>query len=297
MSYAHSLGLTHGNINASNVYLYEGRHVLLGDFGLLWDVRALDPSWTGSDVAAFEYLAPEVFDGRVTPSADIYSLGATLFATLTGHAPFQAKRLGDLVTAARQQTPPSLAQESPPPAPPIVALDAVVRQAMAKQVEQRYPSAATLGQAIEAMLRQAATLGQAAQAAPIPAAPSVRLASRASRASRRGAAALGVGGSATGATGRSSRERRKRATGAARSAIPAAAADGGAGPSDGGARSGSGSLSGWDDVRCAANAPCQLAAAVRGRGSANDACGRAADRAGECIATRRASGSLGGSAA
>ena len=227
VSYAHSLGLTHGNIKPSNVYLYEGRHVLLGDFGLLWDVRALDPSWTGSDVAAFEYLAPEVFDGRMTPSSDIYSLGATLFATLTGHAPFQSKRLGDLVTAARQQTPPSLAQESPPPAPPIVALDAVVRQAMAKQVEQRYPSAATLGQAIEAMLRQAATLGQAAQAAPIPAAPSAR-ARRATRASWRGAAALGVGGSATDATDRSGSGGLERATGASQSAIPAAAADGGA---------------------------------------------------------------------
>ncbi len=168
VSYAHSLGLTHGNIKPSNVYLFEGRHVLLGDFGLLWDVRALDPSWSGSDVAAFEYLAPEVFDGRMAPFSDIYSLGATLFATLTGHAPFQARRLGELIAAARQQTPPNLAQETPPVAPPVVALDTVVRQAMAKQVEQRYPSAAMLGQAIEAVLRQAA---QPAQFTPAP--PSV----------------------------------------------------------------------------------------------------------------------------
>jgi hypothetical protein len=174
VSYAHSLGLTHGNIKPSNVYLYEGRHVLLGDFGLLWDVRALDPSWSGSDVAAFEYLAPEVFDGRITPSCDIYSLGASLFATLTGHAPFHADRLGDLITAARQQVPPSLAQETPAPAPAIVTLDAVVRQAMAKQLEQRYPSAAMLGQAIEATLRQAAQSGlsaSSAQVGPLPAAP------------------------------------------------------------------------------------------------------------------------------
>ena len=104
---------------------------------------------------------PKSSTGVSTPSSDIYSLGATLFATLTGHAPFQAKRLGDLVTNARQQTPPSLGQESPPLAPPIVALDAVVRQAMAKQVEQRYPSAATLGQAIEATLGGAAKRAQA----------------------------------------------------------------------------------------------------------------------------------------
>lgn len=169
VNYAHSLGLTHGNIRPSNVYLFEGRHVLLGDFGLLWDVRVLDPSWSGPDVAAFEYLAPEVFDGQVTPASDIYSLGATLFATLTGHAPFHAGRLGDLITAARQHTPPSFGQVTPPLAPQIVALDAVVRQAMAKQMEQRYPSAVTLAQAIESTLRQApASVGLGQQAAPAP---------------------------------------------------------------------------------------------------------------------------------
>jgi protein kinase-like protein/BACON domain-containing protein len=169
VSYAHSLGLTHGNIRPSNVYLFEGRHVLLGDFGLLWDVRVLDPSWSGPDVAAFEFLAPEVFDGQVTPASDIYSLGATLFATLTGHAPFRAGRLGDLIAAVRQQTPPSLGQETPPLAPQIVALDAAVRQAMAKQMEQRYPAAGMVAQAIETTLRQApASVGLGQPAAPAP---------------------------------------------------------------------------------------------------------------------------------
>lgn len=172
VSYAHSIGLTHGNIKPSNVYLFEGRHVLLGDFGLLWDVSVLDPSWSGSDVAAFEYLAPEVFDGRVSPASDIYSLGATLFATVTGHAPFHLNRLGDLVGAARQQTTPSLGQQTPPLAGPIVALDPVVRQAMAKQPEKRYGSADLLGQAIEMTLRQAAAHSQvSAPVAPAGAVP------------------------------------------------------------------------------------------------------------------------------
>lgn len=165
VGYAHSLGLTHGNIKPSNVYLFEGRHVLLGDFGLLWDVRALDPSWSGSDVAAFEFLAPEVFDGRTSPASDIFSLGATLFATLTGHAPFHMSKLGELVNAARTQTPPSLSDQTPPLTGPVVALDGVVRQAMAKQIEQRYATAALLEQALEETLAQAAQNAAFAQSA------------------------------------------------------------------------------------------------------------------------------------
>src|SRR5579884_3568805 len=60
LSYAHSLGVVHGNIKPSNVYLYEGRHVMLGDFGLLWDVGHLDMEQAGSGMEVVEYLAPEV---------------------------------------------------------------------------------------------------------------------------------------------------------------------------------------------------------------------------------------------
>ncbi|HEX8729679.1 MAG TPA: protein kinase [Ktedonobacterales bacterium] len=159
LSYAHSLGVVHGNLKPSNVYLHEGRHILLGDFGLLWDVNALDPSWSGADVAAFEYLAPEVFSGQITQAGDIYSLGATLFHSLAGHTPFHMKKLADLIAAAQQQPPPSLGQQQPPLAPAIAALDPVVAQAMAKRPEDRFASAVLVGQAIESAVRQAVTQG------------------------------------------------------------------------------------------------------------------------------------------
>ncbi|MFI5276682.1 MAG: protein kinase [Ktedonobacterales bacterium] len=159
LSYAHSLGVVHGNLKPSNVYLHEGRHILLGDFGLLWDVNALDPSWSGADVAAFEYLAPEVFSGQITQAGDIYSLGATLFHSLAGHTPFHMNKLADLIAAAQQQPPPSLGQQQPPLAPAIAALDPVVAQAMAKRSEDRYASAVLAGQAIESAVRQAVAQG------------------------------------------------------------------------------------------------------------------------------------------
>ncbi|MDE3230878.1 MAG: protein kinase [Chloroflexota bacterium] len=159
LSYAHSLGVVHGNVKPSNVYLHEGRHVLLGDFGLLWDVRTLDPAWSGSGVEAFEYLAPEVFDGQITQASDIYSLGATLFYALTGHPPFHMNKLGDLIAAAHQQQQPSLAQQQPPLAPAITALDPVVAQAMVKRPEERFASAALVTQSIDGALLQAAAMG------------------------------------------------------------------------------------------------------------------------------------------
>ena len=159
LSYAHSLGVVHGNLKPSNVYLHEGRHILLGDFGLLWDVHALDPSWSGSGVEAFEYLAPEVFSGQISQSSDIYSLGATLFHSLAGHPPFHMNKLADLISAAQQQPPPSLGQQQPPLAPAITALDPVVAQAMAKRPEDRFASAVLVGQAIESAVRQAAAQG------------------------------------------------------------------------------------------------------------------------------------------
>src|SRR6185437_11483349 len=122
LSYAHSLGVVHGNLKPSNVFLHEGKHILLGDFGLLWDVRALDASWSGSGVEAFEYLAPEVFAGQITQAGDIYSLGASLFHSLTGHTPFHMNKLADLIAAAQQQPPPSLGQQQPALAPAIAAL-------------------------------------------------------------------------------------------------------------------------------------------------------------------------------
>jgi len=166
LSYAHSLGVVHGNLKPSNIYLHEGRHILLGDFGLLWDVRALDPAWSGSGVEAFEYLAPEVFGGQITQASDLYSLGATLFHSLTGHTPFHMNKLAELIAAAQQQQPPSLGQQQPPLAPALASLDPVVAQAMAKRPEARFASAVQLAQAVEGALQQAMTHGLQSVAPP-----------------------------------------------------------------------------------------------------------------------------------
>lgn len=157
LSYAHGLGVVHGNVKPTNVFLYEGRHVMLGDFGLLWDIGHMDMDHAGSGVEVVEYLAPELAQGRISQQSDVYSTGAVLFAAITGQAPFRGARPADVFAAHARQPVPHLAQVAPALSTPMQALDAVIQHAMAKQPEQRFPSATALAQEIDAAVRQAAT--------------------------------------------------------------------------------------------------------------------------------------------
>jgi len=166
LSYAHGLGVTHGDLKPDNVFLFEGRHVLLGDFGLLWDIRQLDMNHRGSGTEAIEYMAPEVFSGQATHLSDIYSLGAIIFATLVGHAPFRGEKPTDVYNAHMGQPVPSLAQAAPGLSPAAIALDGVIQRAMAKRPGDRFQTAALVAQAIETTLQQSAALGVSAPLAP-----------------------------------------------------------------------------------------------------------------------------------
>lgn len=154
LAYAHSMGLVHGNLKPSNIFLYEGRHVMLGDFGMLWDIRQLDMNHSGSGTDVVEYLAPESFTGQFSQQSDIYSLGAILFATLTGRPPFSASKPADLRDAHMQFPPPRLGQVDATLSPGLQALDPIIQQAMAKRPEDRFPSATAFAQAIDTVLKQ-----------------------------------------------------------------------------------------------------------------------------------------------
>lgn len=167
VTYAHNLGIVHGNLKPSNVFLFEGRHVLLGDFGILWDVQYLDLNHSGSGTDAVELLAPEAFRGHSTQASDIYSLGVLLFLTIAGAAPFRANKPADLLAAHTQLPVPSLHQIAPGLPPALAPLDAVIQQAMAKRPEDRFPSAMALAQAVETVMQQArAAMPPAAPAQP-----------------------------------------------------------------------------------------------------------------------------------
>jgi len=154
---AHRHGLVHRDVKPGNVLVAErdGReHAFLTDFGLTKH-RLADPELTrpGFAIGTADYMSPEQARGAdVDARADVYALGCLLFRILTGVLPFDRESDIDKLFAHVHEPPPSVL-EARPELPP--ALDDVLRKAMAKAPDDRYPSAGELARAAVAAVSPA----------------------------------------------------------------------------------------------------------------------------------------------
>jgi len=83
LAYAHSpgLGIVHGTVTPQHVHVGQNDHVTVTGFGI--------STTEGAGPAGPAYVAPEVANGlEGGPQADVFSLGATLFAAVEGHSPW-----------------------------------------------------------------------------------------------------------------------------------------------------------------------------------------------------------------
>lgn len=85
---AHAAGVVHRDVAPGNVLVADDGTAKLTDFGIsAWRAATITSSGKVAGTAA--YVSPEVADGtRATAASDLYSLGATLFATVEGEPPF-----------------------------------------------------------------------------------------------------------------------------------------------------------------------------------------------------------------
>jgi serine/threonine-protein kinase len=170
VAYAHSRGVLHRDLKPGNVMLGKYGETLVVDWGLAKPMGAPEthpvtgelpvrPSTNTSDtlpgmaVGTPQFMSPEQAAGRLDqlgPASDVYSLGATLFALLTGKTPFEGRiDIGELLRRVQRGEfpPPRQVKRDVPP-----ALEAICLKAMRVQPQDRYSSAGELARDIERWL-------------------------------------------------------------------------------------------------------------------------------------------------
>jgi Protein kinase domain len=153
LEYAHSHGVIHRDLKPGNILLDQDGRARVTDFGLAKKLES-DSELTGSGqvMGTPSYMSPEQARGNhseVGTAADVYALGATLYALLTGRPPFQAATAMEtlLQVVGEKPVPPRRLNAATPR-----DLETICMKCLEKAPHERYSSARALARDLERYL-------------------------------------------------------------------------------------------------------------------------------------------------
>lgn len=156
LDYAHRRAVLHRDVKPDNILVgSEDGEPRLTDFGLAKRIEGLEKGLTrtGAIMGTPAYMAPEQANGEqqdLDQRADVYALGATLYAALTGRAVFESTNIVALMTEifSAEPTPPSLL------CPGLDRdLEVIVLKCLEKKPADRYYSASDLADDLQRYLQ------------------------------------------------------------------------------------------------------------------------------------------------
>jgi eukaryotic-like serine/threonine-protein kinase len=173
LQFAHDHGVVHRDIKPGNIMLRdraadaserEPKHrlasdhgteeiqIAITDFGLARETGTGSMTESGAIVGTPMYMAPEIVLGGTQAAntlADVYALGATLYALVTGKPPFDGPTAQGVLKAVTEKAPPParrLRRDLP------TAVEAIIEKAMSRDPAHRYGSALELAEDVERFL-------------------------------------------------------------------------------------------------------------------------------------------------
>ncbi len=150
VAYAHSKGVIHRDLKPGNILLDLNGEPKVTDFGLAKRVEGDSGlTATGQILGTPSYMPPEQASGKtedVKEAADVYSLGAILYALVTGRPPFQADNPIDTLMQVLEREP-----VSPSTLNPQIPrdLETICLQCLSKEPKKRFRSAKQLGDELQ----------------------------------------------------------------------------------------------------------------------------------------------------
>lgn len=127
LSAVHSLGYLHGDLSPGNVLFDSAGEALLGDFSAATKLETRQPQPQGT----FAYMSPEQVRGQVMDErADVFSLAVLLWECASGQKIFWREAQHLCFMAVVEADPPAMPPE-------LHRIEAVLRQALTKEVGER----------------------------------------------------------------------------------------------------------------------------------------------------------------
>jgi eukaryotic-like serine/threonine-protein kinase len=153
LQYVHDQNIIHRDVKADNLLVDKQGRVKLLDFGLALLPHQEDSEFSLSMIFGHncigtpDYIPPEqsIDAQKITPQADQYSLGCTMYYLLTGRLPFPRDRAVEKVEAHRHESPPPI-RDRVADLPPEVA--DILERLMEKRPERRFASMQHVAQAL-----------------------------------------------------------------------------------------------------------------------------------------------------
>lgn len=151
LGHAHQRGLVHRDIKPGNIMIAPDGTVTIMDFGIVKEQQGGENlTRTGLVFGTPEYMAPEQAQGHAAPgpTTDLYSLGVVAYEMLSGLPPFRGDTPFSVVIKHIKEPPPPLADRVEGVNR---ALQDVVFRCLEKRPENRWPTADTLREALQAV--------------------------------------------------------------------------------------------------------------------------------------------------
>ena len=150
--FAHEHGIIHRDLKPDNVLIDADGKAMVADFGLAkWSRDGSVITRTGQVLGTPHYMSPEQASGvaNLDERTDVYSLGAILFALVTGRPPHVGSSVAEVLRSVLHDEPPAPRQFRRELS---TDLERICLQAMRFDAADRYPSAGAMADDLDRFL-------------------------------------------------------------------------------------------------------------------------------------------------